>query len=456
MKLLSGITTLLLAIIISCVAAYFSVIGLAALFAGAAIPVIIMGTSLEAGKLVAAQWLKSNWANPKVNFLHKTYLLMAIVVLMLITSLGIYGFLSKGHLEQEAPVAGVELQIAQRQQQVTMLETQNKRLYDQMSQLDAGINSFLKGDKAERANAVRNKQKSERKEIDKQIADNNAKIQALNDEILPLKVQTSEVEAKLGPVKYVAELFGWKETGTAVRFVIMLLMFAFDPLALVLLLSATITFTDYFDERKRAGVLVPPAPIPEPVQQPDEVVEEPVIVEEQVPEVTETTGEVEPQEVEFINDVITSGNVSPEAEQEVAPIVSEAKKPRKPRKPRKQKDQAVAINMDVPNVDADEQYRRTLESFVKTAYQGEAITPDTPKPSAGKQLVEILETRPELLKEVIDVISEATDNSKVKVPESEKLQEPESKQAILNTDVPQDKIQQNLRGGWLGDRSTNQ
>ena len=93
-----AILTLLTALSISAVAIYYSILGLAAIFAGAAIPIMVMGSVLEVGKLVTASWLYQNWkVAPK--FI-KTYLSIAVVVLMFITSMGIFGFLSKAHVEQ--------------------------------------------------------------------------------------------------------------------------------------------------------------------------------------------------------------------------------------------------------------------------------------------------------------------------------------------------------------------
>jgi hypothetical protein len=252
MKLFSGLITILFALLISATAAWFSVAGLVALFAATAIPVMIMGTVLESSKLVAAGWLHSNWKNPNVTFIHKAYLTIAVIALMIITSIGIYGFLSKGHLEQAAPLAGVELQINAKQQQIQMLQDSNTRLQQEQKQLDDGVSAFLQGGSLRGAQAglkARGRQSSERANIQKQMDANNAQIEKLDADILPLKQQTVEVEAKLGPVKYVAQLFGWQDTDKAVRLVILTIMVAFDPLAVILLISATISLGEWAEER---------------------------------------------------------------------------------------------------------------------------------------------------------------------------------------------------------------
>src|SRR4051812_43974174 len=114
MKLFSALIALVFAIAIASVAGFFSIIGLASLFAAAFWPVVLMGAVLEGGKLVAAGWLHANWHNRNVSPLHKGYLTAAILALMLITAIGVYGFLAKGHLDQQVPLASVSLQIAQR------------------------------------------------------------------------------------------------------------------------------------------------------------------------------------------------------------------------------------------------------------------------------------------------------------------------------------------------------
>ena len=104
-----NILALLSAISISGVAAYYSIVGLTAIFSGAVIPIIIMGSALEVGKIVTTVWLHQNWT--RVNFIVKWYLALAVVVLMLVTSMGIFGFLSRAHIEQGAPVGDVTAQI---------------------------------------------------------------------------------------------------------------------------------------------------------------------------------------------------------------------------------------------------------------------------------------------------------------------------------------------------------
>jgi hypothetical protein len=238
MKLLN-ILCLIAGIAISFVAAYFSIVGLAAIFAATFIPVIIMGSVLEFGKIVAATWLHHNWKNSFIGKWHKIYMCLAIAVLMLITSLGIYGFLSKGHLEQKLPVAGIELQIQQKEMEIAQIQSRIDADNTRLKQLDSAVDNMISKDRSTQALRYRNTQKAERAEIVKNQKGAVDQINQLNADLLPLKQQVSETEAKLGPVKYVAELFGIKDTEGAVRIIIVLIMIAFDPLALMLIISST-------------------------------------------------------------------------------------------------------------------------------------------------------------------------------------------------------------------------
>ena len=124
--------TFLSAISISVIAAGYSIIGLSTLFAGAVIPIIAMGSALEVGKLVAASWLYNNWRNKLVPKAIKAYLTFAVIVLIFITSMGIFGFLSKAHLDQVQPTSSnnikIELLNTQIDQQEKVIERSNKTL----------------------------------------------------------------------------------------------------------------------------------------------------------------------------------------------------------------------------------------------------------------------------------------------------------------------------------------
>jgi len=294
MKLFVGIITLLSALIISAVAGYFSVVGLGLLFAAAFWPVVIMGASLEAGKLVAASWLKANWSNPRVSLPHKLYLMLAVAVLMMITALGIYGYLAKGHLEQEAPLASVELQIEQIENRMRQYEGERLRLEQQIEKLDQTFSTVLSSSRnqsqARVAETIRKGHEAEREALQRRIDEINLQLNELAENLVPLRLKVSDVSAKLGPLKYVAQLFGWDDTSTAVQLVIIMIMIAFDPLAVMLVLSGTISIGDWMREKQaeKAAMAAPAVEVhalsSEPVR-PTEPVPEPVarIEKEMVP-----------------------------------------------------------------------------------------------------------------------------------------------------------------------------
>lgn len=223
---------------LSAAAAYFSITGLAAIFAGAFYSVVVMGSALEAAKLVIASWLYRRWK--QINFLMKTYLITATVVLMLITSLGIFGYLSKAHIEQDIPGAQIQNQVVLLEQQIQQEQNNIDRSTKALNQMDAQIDAFVQRGSVSRSNSVRNQQKTERAEIKKSIDDSIEEIDRLSLELAPLKNQTALVEAKVGPLKYFAEMVQGEEVDLdkAVKMVILLLVFVFDPLAVIILIAA--------------------------------------------------------------------------------------------------------------------------------------------------------------------------------------------------------------------------
>lgn len=240
----------LTAIAISSVAAYFSLVGLGALFEATFWGVVIMGACLEVGKIVATKWVHANWRNPAAPIYFRTLFCIFIAVLMTITSLGIYGYLSKGHLEQQAPIEGTQIQVAQLETQIKQKQDENSRLEERLAQISRITDRSLEQSGRAGLRAA-SQQKSESKAVQDQINQNNQAINDLNTKLVPLKVASAETEAKLGPLKYVAELFGW-DADTAVRIIIVLIMIAFDPLALSLFIAASISLQD----RQRNNLVV--------------------------------------------------------------------------------------------------------------------------------------------------------------------------------------------------------
>jgi hypothetical protein len=272
-NLLAGIVTLLMAFAISGVAAYFSVIGLAALFAAAFWPVVVMGGVLEIGKLVAAAWLHANWRVKEAGRFLKAYMLTGVAALMLVTGIGIYGYLAKGHLDQQAGLPPTLLRIERIEADIAKRRDDLRRLADRQRQLDSAVDTLIGAgaQRVQQAQQVRDRQRAERTQIAAQTEAANQDIARLSEDLVPLRLVVSENEVKLGPVRYVAELLGWSDTNSAVRLLILILMFAFDPMAVALVLAGTISIRRWSAEREAlrpAPVPVAPTPLSVPTPPP--------------------------------------------------------------------------------------------------------------------------------------------------------------------------------------------
>ena len=241
--------TLLSGLIISAVAIWYSVAGLVSIFAAAALPIIIMGVALEGSKLIATVWLKWNWNRAPLAI--KAYLLSAIAVLMLITSMGIFGYLSKAHLDQAVPtgdvVAKVELFDQKIKTQQDNIEVARRALAQMDAQVDQVLGRTEDARGAERAVQIRRNQARERAALQADIAKAQAEIAVLNEQRSPVAAELRAVEAKVGPIKYIAALlYGDRADDTlledAVRWVIIIIVLVFDPLAVILLLASQYSF----------------------------------------------------------------------------------------------------------------------------------------------------------------------------------------------------------------------
>ena len=233
--------TLLTAIGLSIVAGYYSVIGLAEIFPGSFWPVIIMGSILELSKLVTVSWLYRNWK--ECPFLIKSYLSIAVVILMLITSMGIFGFLSKAHLEHSADNAPLVDKIALLDEKIKTekenVEANRKAIkqYDEVVDQTMGRSTDEKG--AATAQAIRRSQQKDRTRILQEIQQSQTAIAKYSEERAPLSTELKKIESDIGPIKYIAALAYGTEASTdiidkAVRLVILLIIVVFDPLAILL------------------------------------------------------------------------------------------------------------------------------------------------------------------------------------------------------------------------------
>lgn len=250
-----GFLILLIAITISVIAAWYSIVGLTAIFAAAAIPVMIMGGALEAGKIVATIWLHNNWK--RVGWRFKAYLIPAVIFLMLLTSMGIFGFLSKGHLDQniisgdsQSRLALYDEKLANEQDTIanarTLLNQMDKAVADLSNVPDQEIKlkdgSTQTRSSAERALQVRRSQARDRAELTAIIEESQARRVQLQEERAPLAAEFRKIEAEVGPIKYIAALIYGDNPDQnlleqAVRWVIIMIVIVFDPLALTLILA---------------------------------------------------------------------------------------------------------------------------------------------------------------------------------------------------------------------------
>ena len=235
---------LLVAVGLSSVAAYFSILGLTAIFAASFWPVVVMGSMLEAAKVIATSWTYRNWkAAPAVI---RYYLVASIIILMIITSMGTFGYLSKAHLEQAASVSDVSAKLGIYEEKIKAINENidaNRTLLKQFDQAVEQVMARTEDSKgAERAVAIRRSQQKERSRIMEEISTLQAEVGKLNVEKAPLVSQVKSIEKEVGPIKYIAELFVDRADDTflekTVRWVIIIIVTVFDPLAVLLLIAA--------------------------------------------------------------------------------------------------------------------------------------------------------------------------------------------------------------------------
>lgn len=253
-----GWLALFMSLAIAACAAYFSIVGLAVLFAAALIPVIIMATTLEIGKLGATFFLHRFWEELPGQI--KYPMTVMVVILMLITSMGIFGFLSKGHIEQEAPEISMQTEIDNVDNQISFHNSAIKDIEKDLAQIRESLDRYTELGAVSKGLAAREKLQKDIDDLRDKISKERKEIRLLEEEKLNIKQRMNEIEAKLGPVKYVAQLFGFdlekdpQGKGKAVRIVIVLFMLAFDPLAIWLVMSSDWAFLKYRREREELGL----------------------------------------------------------------------------------------------------------------------------------------------------------------------------------------------------------
>ena len=252
--MLFGLLTLFVALAISAVAAYYSIVGLMAIFAGATTAIAIMGIVLEIGKLICASWTFQNWKTSPVSI--RFYFILAVVVLMLITSLGIFGFLSRAHITQSSPTALISERIERIDLKIDQRQTQIKRYQGRLDTLDQALQRYIELGAISKGLAKIGAMDNETSLLKTRIEGLENEIDGFSDEKYELKTELNLAEVEVGPIRYVASMLyddvSESQLEEAVRWIIVLLIFVFDPLAVVLVIAANISLRDYRKERKMA------------------------------------------------------------------------------------------------------------------------------------------------------------------------------------------------------------
>ena len=248
-----SILTFVTSLAIAAVAAWYSIIGLTAIFAAAVIPIIIIGIVLEIGKLVAAAWVYNHWRETSI--LLRTYLVSAIIVLMLITSMGIYGFLSKSHIDAGINTGEISVKIERVDNRIASEQRQIDRAEKNILEMDTTLEKTEYGFFDDSRLEERKRQSAEREQLNSIITKSENSIDDLLDKKSEYELEVKNFEVEVGPIKYIAALIYGDEAknylDNTVRYVILLLIFVFDPLAVLLLISANMSY------RKELGLYPP-------------------------------------------------------------------------------------------------------------------------------------------------------------------------------------------------------
>ena len=248
-----SLLTFVTSLAIAAVAAWYSIIGLTTIFSAAVIPIIIMGIVLEIGKLVAAAWVYNHWRETSI--LLRTYLVSAIVVLMLITSMGIYGFLSKSHIDAGINTGEISVKIERVDNRIKSEQRQIDRAEKNILEMDTTLEKTEYGFFDDSRLEERKRQSAEREQLNSIITKSENSIDDLLDKKSEYELEVKNFEVEVGPIKYIAALIYGDEAknylDNTVRYVILLLIFVFDPLAVLLLISANMSY------RKELGLYPP-------------------------------------------------------------------------------------------------------------------------------------------------------------------------------------------------------
>ena len=247
------------AFVLSGIAAYYSVIGIIAIFSAAVIPVAVMASSLEVAKLVVASWLYRYWKH--IPILMKAYFTISLIVLMLITSMGIFGFLSKAHSDQSLVSGDVTAKIAVYDEKIKTAKENIDANRKALKQMDEAVDQVMARSTSEtgadKAVALRRSQQKERGRLITEIEAYQKTVSVLAEQRAPIAAEVRKVEAEVGPIKYIAAMIYGDDPDEntlerSVRWLIILLICVFDPLAVLMLIAANLTQIKSKEWKKQA------------------------------------------------------------------------------------------------------------------------------------------------------------------------------------------------------------
>ena len=249
-----ALIVLAVAIAISGVAAFYSIVGLMAIFSASALSIAVMGSVLEVGTLATASWLYQNWK--KVPRFLKYYLTGAVVILMFITSMGIFGYLSKSHIDAGTGTSELYVKLERLESNIESERKSISRAEGQLEKLDFALERYIELNAVSKGLRKRDEQKPERDALSQTVNESQDKIDIYLDERAEIQLKIKSFEVEVGPLKYIsALLFGESDSvnylDKAVRYVIILLIFVFDPLAVLMLIAANISLKEEQQKRKR-------------------------------------------------------------------------------------------------------------------------------------------------------------------------------------------------------------
>lgn len=250
-----AILTLFSALTLAAVAGWFSIAGVMAIYAGAPMhAALVMGVTLELAKLITTSWLYRNWEHASWQL--KLPLMYFLIALMVATSIGVFGFLSKSHLEQGSATIDNTAKVERLDQQIAREQSiiaDNEKV---ISQLDATVNSFIGKDQANRAVVIRRSQAVQRKQLRADIDAAYVRINSFSDQKFELTAEVRALSLEVGPIRYIADLFYTDDVSdnvkveTAVKLFTLLIVSTLDPLAVILLIAANHTLLRLKNEEK--------------------------------------------------------------------------------------------------------------------------------------------------------------------------------------------------------------